>query len=152
KGIALWVIHGARDNVVDPLQSMEMVSALLGAGAHPRMSLYEFANHNSWDPAFAEPELLPWLFSHKRTKPCDDETRHYVWKPFGFGPASGLLPAGVGTATDLLQSHKHRLRVYPDPKFCNPWKTSGHSGSRDCQLQGEVLSVFHKPVGLLVER
>ncbi len=69
KGIALWVIHGARDNVVDPLQSMEMVSALLGAGAHPRMSLYEFANHNSWDPAFAEPELLPWLFSHKRTKP-----------------------------------------------------------------------------------
>lgn len=65
----LWVIHGARDQVVDPMQSMEMVEALLGAGAHPRFSLYEFANHNSWDPAFAEPDLLPWLFSHHKTSP-----------------------------------------------------------------------------------
>lgn len=69
KQTSLWIIHGSKDNVVDPQQSMEMVSALLRAGAHPRMSLYEFANHNSWDPAFSEPDLLPWLFSHKRKKP-----------------------------------------------------------------------------------
>ena len=66
---AVWAIHGAQDDVVDPGQSLEMVSALLKAGAHPRFSLYEFANHNSWDPAFAEPGLLPWLFSHKRKRP-----------------------------------------------------------------------------------
>ncbi len=65
--IPLWVFHGAQDNVVNPLQSMEMVSALLNAGAHPRFTLYDFANHNSWDPAFAEPDLLPWLFSNRKT-------------------------------------------------------------------------------------
>ncbi|WP_036383694.1 alpha/beta hydrolase-fold protein [Muricauda sp. MAR_2010_75] len=69
KKIPLWVFHGAQDNVVNPLQSMEMVSALLSAGAYPRFTVYDFANHNSWDPAFAEPDLLPWLFSHKKESP-----------------------------------------------------------------------------------
>ncbi|WP_375324898.1 prolyl oligopeptidase family serine peptidase [Flagellimonas sp. GZD32] len=62
----LWVFHGAQDNVVHPLQSVEMVSALLKVGAHPKFTMYDFANHNSWDPAFAEPDLLPWLFSHSK--------------------------------------------------------------------------------------
>ncbi|MDC6384726.1 alpha/beta fold hydrolase [Flagellimonas taeanensis] len=66
KNTPLWVFHGAQDNVVNPLQSMEMVSALLKTGVYPKFTLYDFANHGSWDPAFAEPELLPWLFSHKR--------------------------------------------------------------------------------------
>ena len=64
KKIPVWAFHGAKDNVVDPLQSMKMVSALLNEGAFPRLTLYDFANHNSWDPAFAEPELLQWLFSN----------------------------------------------------------------------------------------
>ncbi len=66
KNTPLWVFHGAQDNVVNPLQSMEMVSALLKTGAHPKFTMYDFANHNSWDPAFAEPDLLPWLFSKKK--------------------------------------------------------------------------------------
>ena len=64
KNTPLWVFHGAQDNVVHPLKSMEMVSALLKAGVYPKFTMYDFANHNSWDPAFAEPDLLPWLFSH----------------------------------------------------------------------------------------
>ncbi len=66
KNTPLWVFHGAQDNVVNPLQSMEMVTALLKTGVFPKFTLYDFANHNSWDPAFAEPELLPWLFAHKK--------------------------------------------------------------------------------------
>ncbi|NDV43829.1 prolyl oligopeptidase family serine peptidase [Flagellimonas sediminis] len=66
KNTPLWVFHGAQDNVVNPLQSMEMVAALLKTGVFPKFTLYDFANHNSWDPAFAEPELLPWLFAHKK--------------------------------------------------------------------------------------
>ncbi len=66
KSTPLWVFHGAQDNVVDPLQSVAMVTALLKAGAFPKFTVYDFANHNSWDPAFAEPDLLPWLFSHKK--------------------------------------------------------------------------------------
>ncbi|MAU16549.1 MAG: phospholipase [Muricauda sp.] len=66
KSTPLWIFHGAKDNVVNPDQSIEMVTALLKAGAYPKFTIYDFANHNSWDPAFAEPDLLPWLFSHKK--------------------------------------------------------------------------------------
>ncbi|CAG2532097.1 Alpha/beta hydrolase family protein [Maribacter dokdonensis] len=68
KKIPVWAFHGAHDNVVAPLQTVEMVSALLHEGAFPRLTLYDFANHNSWDPAFTEPDLLPWLFSNSLNK------------------------------------------------------------------------------------
>ncbi len=61
-----WVIHGAEDNVVNPIRSLEMAQAMLEAGAKPRVTIYEDANHNSWDPAFAEPDFLLWLFSHTK--------------------------------------------------------------------------------------
>lgn len=66
--VPLWAFHGAQDNVVDPQHSMTIVSALLKAGGFPKFTLYDDANHNSWDPAFAEPDLLPWLFSHSRKR------------------------------------------------------------------------------------
>ncbi|MFD2825915.1 prolyl oligopeptidase family serine peptidase [Leeuwenhoekiella polynyae] len=61
-----WVIHGADDNVVKPTYSLQMAEAMLDAGAKPRVSVYEHANHNSWDTAFAEPDFLQWLFSHTK--------------------------------------------------------------------------------------
>ena len=66
KSIPLWVFHGAKDDVVDPNLSVNMVSAILKNGGFPRFTLYDFANHNSWDPALAEPELLTWLFSNSK--------------------------------------------------------------------------------------
>jgi predicted peptidase len=66
--VPLWAFHGAKDNVVAPQQSITMVSALLKEGGLPRFTLYDDADHNSWDPAFAEPGLLPWLFSHSLKK------------------------------------------------------------------------------------
>ena len=43
-----------------------MAKALKKAGAKVKFTLYPEANHNSWDAAFAEPELIPWLFSQKK--------------------------------------------------------------------------------------
>lgn len=61
-----WVFHGAKDDVVPPVNSDIMVRALEAAKASVKYTLYPTANHNSWDPAFAEPELLKWLFSQKK--------------------------------------------------------------------------------------
>lgn len=66
--VPLWAFHGAKDNVVDPQHSIVMVSALLREGGFPRFDLYDNADHNSWDQAFSEPDLLPWLFSHSQKK------------------------------------------------------------------------------------
>ncbi len=67
--VPLWVFHGAQDMVVAPQESVRMVGELLEAGAQPAFTLYDNYNHNSWDGAFKEPRLLPWLFSHRRKTP-----------------------------------------------------------------------------------
>lgn len=64
--IAWWVFHGDGDEVVLPEYSVHMVDALKRKGADVKFSLYPGVNHNSWDNAFAEPGLLPWLFSQRR--------------------------------------------------------------------------------------
>ncbi|HEX5653991.1 MAG TPA: dienelactone hydrolase family protein [Chitinophagaceae bacterium] len=61
-----WVFHGGKDDIVLPVYSQKMVDALRKAKASVKFTLYPEANHNSWDPAFAEPGLLSWLFSQKK--------------------------------------------------------------------------------------
>ncbi|PQV51421.1 prolyl oligopeptidase family protein [Jejuia pallidilutea] len=68
KTTPFWVFHGAKDDVVNPQSSVEMVEGILKNGGTPSFSLYANDNHNSWDSAFAEPQLLPWLFSNKKIK------------------------------------------------------------------------------------
>ncbi len=63
---AWWVFHGAKDNVVPPGLSEQMVTALKKRNASVKFTLYPDANHNSWDAAFAEKELMPWLFSQHK--------------------------------------------------------------------------------------
>jgi len=58
-----WIFHGAVDAVVPPEHSQKIVDALQAVNADVKFSLYPGVNHNSWDNAFAEPTLLPWLFS-----------------------------------------------------------------------------------------
>lgn len=65
--VPMWIFHGAKDDVVNPQYSLEMVAAILDAGGYPNFTLYENANHNSWDSAFAEPQFLNWLFSKNRS-------------------------------------------------------------------------------------
>ncbi|SFU30833.1 Putative esterase [Pustulibacterium marinum] len=65
--LPIWVFHGAKDDVVDPKYSLQMVSAILKDGGFPQYTLYEDANHNSWDATFHQPKLLSWLFSNKNT-------------------------------------------------------------------------------------
>lgn len=65
--VPLWIFHGEMDDVVPSTHSHAIVTELYRLGANPKVTFYPRANHNSWDAAFAEPDLLPWLFGHKRT-------------------------------------------------------------------------------------
>ncbi len=63
KKIPLWIFHGAKDNIVSIEADRELYKALIDAGDKKVMyTEYPNANHDSWDSAFAEPQLLPWLF------------------------------------------------------------------------------------------
>ncbi len=63
-----WIFHGAKDDVVLIDYSIAMSEAISAAGGDPIFTIYPQANHNSWDSAFAETELLKWLFSHSQTR------------------------------------------------------------------------------------
>ncbi|SDK75196.1 Alpha/beta hydrolase family protein [Pedobacter sp. ok626] len=66
KNTPMWIFHGEKDDVVPVLYSTSIADQLKVLGSPVKLTLYPNANHNSWDSAFAEPELLPWLFSkHK---------------------------------------------------------------------------------------
>jgi predicted peptidase len=63
-----WVFHGGKDDVVLPQYSITMVEALQKEKAIVKFTLFPDANHNSWDPAFATPGIMQWLFSQKKGK------------------------------------------------------------------------------------
>lgn len=67
--VPVWVFHGALDDIVLPKYSRDMIQEIIFKGGFPKYTEYPDANHNSWDRAFAEKQLLPWLFGHKRKKP-----------------------------------------------------------------------------------
>lgn len=64
--LSFWIFHGGEDNVVHPYFSLSMLTALQKQKADVRLTYFEHNNHNSWDSAFAEPDLLPWLFSNTK--------------------------------------------------------------------------------------
>jgi predicted peptidase len=63
-----WIFHGDQDKAVDVKYSRDYYAALKNAGSDVKYTEYPGVEHNSWDNAFAEKELLPWLLSHKRKR------------------------------------------------------------------------------------
>lgn len=67
KSVPVWVYHGGNDTVVKTLRSREMVAALEKAGGKPKYTELEGVGHNSWSPAYSNPEVFDWLtLKHER--------------------------------------------------------------------------------------
>lgn len=70
KGIAhipIWLFHGELDQSVKVERSRNMVVALTKAGGKPKYTEYKGEGHLIWSKVVLEPELLPWMFSQKRS-------------------------------------------------------------------------------------
>jgi len=61
--LPIWVFHGSADPTVPVTESRKMVEALKALGSEVKYTEYEGVEHNSWDKAYAEPELPTWLFA-----------------------------------------------------------------------------------------
>lgn len=59
----VWMFHGDSDTSVPVEESRHMAAALKAAGTEFKYTEYPGIGHNSWDKAYAEPELVPWLLS-----------------------------------------------------------------------------------------
>lgn len=64
--IPIWTFHGDKDTVVKTMRSRNIVAALKQAGGNPKYTEYPGVGHASWSNAFADPGLLPWLFSQQK--------------------------------------------------------------------------------------
>jgi predicted peptidase len=63
----VWNFHGAADQTVPVSLSRERIAARRKAGGRPLYTEYEGGvDHNVWEWAFTEPELVQWLFSQRR--------------------------------------------------------------------------------------
>jgi predicted peptidase len=60
----IWAFHGAADMTVPVQRTRAMIAAVIAAGGDPLYTEYAGVGHvGSWNLAYAEPDLLPWLFS-----------------------------------------------------------------------------------------
>lgn len=59
----VWIFHGGADDVVPVEGSRKLNAALKAAGGDVRYTEYPGVGHNSWDKAYAEPELMAWMLS-----------------------------------------------------------------------------------------
>jgi predicted peptidase len=66
--VPTWIFHGGADPVVSPDESRKMFQALKALGADVKYTEYGGVGHDSWDRAYAEPDLVPWLLSHHRSQ------------------------------------------------------------------------------------
>lgn len=66
KDLPCWCWHGDKDGAVKVEKSREMIEALKKAGGQPRYTELAYVNHNSWDSAYATPDLLDWMLKQKR--------------------------------------------------------------------------------------
>jgi len=64
--ISIWIFHGAEDPVIDPLYSIDMLSALIQAGAYPGFTQYPQVGHFSWLGAYTDPLMMSWLFGQRK--------------------------------------------------------------------------------------
>jgi predicted peptidase len=66
-GTPLWCFQGAADRSVPVSLSRDRIAALRKAGGHPLYTEYDGVDHNVWEWAYTEPELIKWVFAQRRT-------------------------------------------------------------------------------------
>jgi predicted peptidase len=62
---AVWVWHGADDDIVPVTEARRMVAALQHAGDLVRYTEVRGVGHDVWDTAYASPDLARWLFAQR---------------------------------------------------------------------------------------
>jgi predicted peptidase len=66
KDIPCWCWHGDKDTAVKVEKSRELIEAMKKLGANPRYTELAFVTHNSWDSAYATPDLFTWMMQQKK--------------------------------------------------------------------------------------
>lgn len=61
----IWAFHGEQDQAVTLAKGQAAVDAIRAAGGTAKFTTYPKLGHNSWDAAYADPELPRWFLSQQ---------------------------------------------------------------------------------------
>jgi len=67
RDVPVRAYHGDKDAVVPLAPHVACVDALRAAGGKASLTIYPGVGHDSWTPAYNDPELLPWLLAQRQT-------------------------------------------------------------------------------------
>ncbi len=70
KDMPVWAFHGARDKVVLPRESEDMVAALKNAGGNAKLTIYPNATHDAWTATYNNPEVYEWMLAQRKPLPA----------------------------------------------------------------------------------
>ena len=62
----VWAFHGDSDKTVPVSVSRDRIAVRRKAGGHPLYTEYAGVDHNVWQWAYTEPELVKWVFAQRR--------------------------------------------------------------------------------------
>lgn len=66
RNIPVWCFHGANDNTVPPISSINLVNATKRYNPNVNFTLYANTNHNSWDTTYNNDSVYKWLLVQKK--------------------------------------------------------------------------------------
>jgi predicted peptidase len=62
---AVWIFHGSADSLVPVGESRKMYAALKAEHGNVKYTEFAGVGHFSWNRAYADPGLVPWLLEHQ---------------------------------------------------------------------------------------
>jgi len=68
KEVPIWMYAGAEDDIVPAQRSVDMMEALMAAGARPGYSQLPETGHFVWLAAYSDPLMMQWLFRQGKEK------------------------------------------------------------------------------------
>jgi predicted peptidase len=66
KSLPIWIFHGDADQNVSVEESRHMATALAAISANVRYTELAGVDHNAWDPAYDNAEMVEWLLVQQR--------------------------------------------------------------------------------------
>jgi predicted peptidase len=65
--LPIWAVHGDEDEAVPVERTREMIAAIKKAGGNPKYTELKGVGHNSWTPAYTDPDgVVKWMFEQKK--------------------------------------------------------------------------------------
>lgn len=66
KDLPMKIFHGGNDDVIPPMNSIEIYQAIKKVNKNIELTLFPDDNHNSWDSTYSNPKLYEWMFAQKK--------------------------------------------------------------------------------------